>query len=304
MDPTEPRVTGVMITHNRGGEVLRTLEHIHRLPDRPRVILVDNGSSDGTPATVRERFPGVRVIEAGANLGAAGRNLGVAEAGTPYVAFFDDDSWPDPGCLRHAAGTFDTCPKLALLSGLVLVGPANHEDPICAEMEASPLPTEPGMPGPALLGFLAGASVVRRDAVLAAGGFEPRFQVGGEEEVLAADLVSAGWWVCYDRAYVVHHHPSPRRSPDRRRTTVVRNALWATWLRRSIPGAVRHTARLAASWEWDAATLRGVLAAVAGVPWVLRNRRVIPRHVDAALNLLTAAPRPPARPPVPRPAGG
>ncbi len=293
------RVTTVVITHDRRDEVLGTLGRLLALPERPPVVLVDNASSDGTAEAVAERFPRVEVVRAGTNLGAAGRNLGARRAATPYVAFCDDDTWPDPGCLRHAVGVLDACPRLAILSGRVLVGPEDVEDPICAELEASPLPAEPGMPGPPLLGFMAGAAVVRREAFLAVGGFTERFHVGGEEELLAADLVADGWWVCYDRDYVVHHHPSPRRSVAGRRATIVRNALWAAWLRRSLPGAVRRTRRLAAEWSWDRVTARGVLAALVGVPWVLRHRRVLPPHVEAAMDLLDArrapAPAEPAR---------
>jgi hypothetical protein len=61
---------------------------------------------------------------------------------------------------------------------------------------------------------------------------------------------------------------------------------------------VRQTARLAASWVWDGPTLRGVGAALIGLPWVVRRRRVMPRHVETALDDLhaaTAAARQPAR---------
>ena len=94
----------------------------------------------------------------------------------------------------------------------------------------SPLPRQPGMPGSSLLGFLAGASVVRRDVFLEAGGFEPRFFIGGEEELLAADLAARGHWLCYVPELVVHHHPSPVRDGQGRRLTTARNALWFTWL--------------------------------------------------------------------------
>lgn len=288
MARTDSRISVVMITHNRRDETLGTVSRLTQLPEQSRIVLVDNGSTDGTVDAVRARFPNVDVVEAGANIGAAGRNLGVERVDTPYVALCDDDTWPDPGCLRHAADLLDANPRLAILSGLVLVGPEDIEDPICAEMERSPVPGEPEMPGPALLGFLAGASVVRRAAFLSAGGFERRFEVGGEEELLALDLVSGGWWICYDRDYVVHHHPSSRRSQPSRRTALVRNALWTVWLRRSPAGAARQTARLACGWVWDADTVRGIRAALSGLPWVLRHRRAVPRWVERAKESLEA----------------
>jgi glycosyltransferase involved in cell wall biosynthesis len=67
------------------------------------VIVIGNGWVDGTAAAVRERHPGVDLIELGANRGAAARNVGVARAGTPYVAFADDDSWWAPGARARRA---------------------------------------------------------------------------------------------------------------------------------------------------------------------------------------------------------
>jgi GT2 family glycosyltransferase len=220
-----PRVAVVVITWNRREEVLRSLAELQRLPERPRVVLVDNGSRDGTAQAVAECFPEVEVVLAGRNLGAAARTLGARRIDEPYVAFCDDDTWWEPGSLRRAADLFDRCPRLAVANARVLVEPGAIEDPICQELERSPLPREAGMPGPPLLGFLAGSSVVRRSAFLEAGGFEPRLFVGGEEELLAADLAARGWWMCYIPELIVHHQPSQHRDSHSRRWHVIRNAL-------------------------------------------------------------------------------
>src|SRR5207248_4427108 len=208
-----PRVAVVMITWNRRAEVLRSLANFTVLPERPRILVVDNGSTDGTAEAVAAQFPQVEILEAGKNLGAAGRTLGARRVNAPYVAFADDDTWWAPGGLCHAADLLDALPRLAVLTGRVLVGPEEREDPTCEVLARSPLPREPGMPGPPLLGFLAGASVVRRSAFLEAGGFQPRLFIGGEEELLAADLVARGWWLCYVPDLVVHHYPSTQRDP-------------------------------------------------------------------------------------------
>jgi GT2 family glycosyltransferase len=284
----DPRVAVVMITHNRVDEVLRSLDELSRLPERPRIVVVDNDSNDGTARAVSGRFPDVLVLDAGGNLGAAGRTIGARHVESPYVAFCDDDTWWKPGCLSRAADLFDARPRLAVLTGRILVGPEDEQDPICCEFERSPLPRAPGMPGPPLLGFLAGASVVRRAAFLEAGGFEPRFFVGGEEELLAADLAARGGWICYVPELVVHHHPSPRRDEPARRATMVRNALWFAWLRRPLPVALCKTVQLAWQRPRDLASLRGLAAALRGLPWALSRRRVLPPEVESGLRLLEA----------------
>jgi hypothetical protein len=87
---------------------------------------------------------------------------------------------------------------------------------------------------------------------------------------------------------VVHHYPSPYRNPFNRRWTVIRNELWFAWLRRPLPGALRTTARLALGGPWDRAKFQGFAAALRGLPWALRKRRVVPPEVEQGLRLLEA----------------
>lgn len=284
----DPRIAVVMITRNRQDDVLRTLGELERLPERPRIILVDNGSEDDVVAAVSARFAEVEIVELGENLGAAARTIGVRSADAPYVAFCDDDSWWEPGCLSAAADLFDALPKLAVITAKVLVGPENRLDPICDELAQSPLPRAEGMPGPSLLGFLAGASAVRRSAFLEAGGFSPRFLIGGEEELLAVDLAARGYWLCYVPELTVHHHPSPIRDQKKRRNTLARNAIWFAWLRRPLRVAAARTWRstFRRPWSWEA--WRSLFSALRGLPWVIRERRRLPAEVESGLRLLEA----------------
>ena len=198
-DPSlpDPRLTVVVITRNRREELLRTLGLLAALPERPPVIVVDNGSADGTAAAVRRAHPQVHVIAARRNLGAVGRNLAVRRVTTPYVAFCDDDTWWEPGSLALAADALDRHPDLASVTARIVVKPAGTDDPIVPELAQSPVPARPGLPGPALMSILAGASMLRCDAFREVGGFSPRLVLGGEEELLAADLAARGWVLCY-----------------------------------------------------------------------------------------------------------
>lgn len=157
-------------------------------------------------------------------------------------------------------------------------------------MASSPLAPDPTLPGPPLLGFMAGASVVRRAAFLAAGGFRRRLFLGGEELLLALDLAALGRAMAYVPEVVSHHHPSPRRDRRDRRRLAVRNALSCAWLRRPWPGAARRTLAVLAERPRDTAWRAGVRDALAGLPWVLRERRPLPPRVEAALRLVEAGP--------------
>lgn len=291
MESRDPRVSVVMITHNRRQEALRTLSILIDLPERPRILVVDNASTDGTAEEVRARFgrDGVEVLEAGANLGAAGRNLGAVRVESPYIAFCDDDTWWEPGMLRRAADLFDAQPRLAVVTGRTLVGPENIEDPICRELMESPLPREPGMPGPPLLGFMAGVSIFRRSAFLEAGGFDPVVFISGEEEWLAVELAARGYWICYVPGLIVHHYPSTVRDHHARRWQAIRNNLWFLWLRRPWSVALSRTIWMARTVPRDRHSLRGFAAALAGLPRLLRRRRVVPPPVESGLRLLDGA---------------
>lgn len=292
MSRPEPgnRVTVVVITRNRRPELVRTLQRMTALPERPPVIVVDNASADGS-AQAAAAFPGVTVIAAARNLGAAGRNLAVQRTSTPYVAFCDDDTWWEPGALDRAADLLDACPRLASVTGRILVEPGGTEDPITPELRHSPVPGPPWLPGPALLSILAGASMLRAAAFAEAGGFSPRLWLGGEEELLSLDLAAAGWWMCWAEDVIVHHSASAVRDPRQRRILGIRNTLWTAWLRGPPGGALRRTAAVLRSVPKDRASAAAVARAAAGLPWVLRDRRVIPPRVEAGLRLLEAPQR-------------
>ncbi|MEW1955441.1 glycosyltransferase [Terrabacter sp. NPDC080008] len=286
MTGPDERLTVVVITHNRCAELDRTLSSLERLPEQPPVIVVDNGSSDGTSGMVRTRHPAAELVTAGENLGAVGRNVGVHRATTPYVAFCDDDTWYDPGALTLAADLLDAHPTLAVVTGSIRVEPDGRLDGICEEMAQSPIECPPGLPGHPLLSFLAGVSVVRRRAFLEAGGFSERLWLGGEEELLASDLVRSGWHLAYVPEVVAHHHASVLRDAHLRRRHGIRNTLWFTWLRRPLGSAVRRTARLLVRLPRDRVTAQGVLDALRGARWVARERRVVPPEVEQGYRLL------------------
>jgi GT2 family glycosyltransferase len=276
-------VAVVVATRNRASEVVGTLTRLAFLEGRPSVVLVDNGSTDGTAARVRAHHPDVDVVELGRNLGAAARTVGARRVASPYVAFSDDDSWWAPDALRRAAGLLDRHPRLAVLAARVLVGPDRRLDPVCDAMAGSPLPPARDLPGPPVLGFVACGAVVRRAAFLQAGGFDHRLGVGGEEELLAVDLAAGGWGLAYVEEVVAYHDPSPSRDPDRRRRVQVRNALWSAWLRRPLPAVARRTVRLAWPALRQPGSRAGVAEAVLGLPWVVRERRPVPPELEAAL---------------------
>jgi Glycosyl transferase family 2 len=244
-------------------------------------VVVDQGS-DPVPRLGHR----VTVFRPGRNLGACGRNLGVASCDTPYVAFSDDDSWWADGSLAAAADLFDAHPRLGLLAASVCVEPDGRPDPFNDLLAASPLPG--GGPGRPILGFMACASVVRRTAFLEVGGFAANIGVGGEEERVALDLASAGWELRYVADLRAHHAPEPG-GRDGRQRRAVRNGIWTAWQRLPVGLALRSTVGLMRSGDGHEALLGGI-DALRGLPLALRERRPVTPAVVAQRRLLIGSP--------------
>jgi GT2 family glycosyltransferase len=289
---SDERVAVVMITRNRRHRAVGAVSRLVALPEQPRVVVVDNGSTDGTAEALAAEVPEADVVAVGENLAAAGRNLGARRVAAPYVAFCDDDMAWEPGALRRAADVLDRHPSVAVVAARVLVGPEARQDETCRAMAESPLPPTPaleGLDGRRVLGFVAGAAVVRREAFLSVGGFEPRLMIGGEEELLALDLAAAGWELVYVPHVVVRHTPNPRQVATWPGRWQFRNRLWVSWLRHPVGFALRRTVSLVIDGRPRRHTVAAALRALAGLPWVLRERRRVPAGVGADLRLLADA---------------
>lgn len=285
-------VTVVIATRNRCQELIHTLQRLHELMPAPPVVVVDNGSTDGTAQAVREQFANTVVLALPTNRGAAARNIGVMAARTPYVAFSDDDSWWAPGALERAAAVLDSHPRLGLVAAQTLVGPMQRPDPITQLLERSPLPRSPDSPGPSVLGFLACSAVLRRTAFCEVGGFSSLLFFVGEERLLCYDLATAGWERAYLHDVVAYHHPSSNRpDPQRRRVAELRNALLTAVLRRPRPVAVAAATALAQDSMWDGAARTALGEALVRLPAALRRRAQLPPAVEEQVRMLEDAGR-------------
>lgn len=105
-DATHAWVWIVVLTLNNYQDTAECLASLQQLQyPAIRIVLVDNGSTDGTPAHVREQFPAVEVIENGRNLGVpAGYNVGFRHAlsqGADYIFMINNDTIVDPAMIDH-----------------------------------------------------------------------------------------------------------------------------------------------------------------------------------------------------------
>lgn len=122
MPRTAPTVDVAIVSHNTCDLTLRAVDRVlHCEPDLDlRVLVRDNGSSDGTVAALRERFPGVHV-DAGSNVGfARGVNALLAVSTAPWFVTLNSDAWPEPGALSAMLDAAARHPRAAAVAPLLL----------------------------------------------------------------------------------------------------------------------------------------------------------------------------------------
>jgi GT2 family glycosyltransferase len=289
MDATA-RTSFVIASRNRAQELATT---VARLLDTTRcpIIVVDNDSEDDSVA-IMNRIAArsgdrLRIIELDTNRGAVGRNVGVSACSTPYVAFCDDDSWWTPEAPAIGADHFDRHPTLGLLAARTIVWPQRREDPLTGQLANSALGRRSDLPGPSILGFMCCSAMVRTRAFEAAGGFSEVLHFRGEEQLLALDMASLGWDLCYCPEMIAIHQPSTARATTAAQDArILRNAVLTTWMRRPMRHCLEATGALLWAALHDRDHARGAAEAILRLPSVVNERRPLPPNVEQALALL------------------
>lgn len=125
-EPTAyPAVTILIAAFNEAGNIAGTLRSLNaqRYTGSVEIIVIDDGSSDGTADLVRQLFPDVRLLVQPTNRGkAAALNLGLAEAAHPLLVTVDADSWLQADALRLLVREYlNGQPQTGAVAGAVFV---------------------------------------------------------------------------------------------------------------------------------------------------------------------------------------
>lgn len=113
-EPVAPKLS-IIIPHLKGVDILRDcLRSIYGSAYKDfEVLLIDNGSEDGSREMVAAEFPGVRQIVLDANRGyAGGCNAGIADSQAEYVLLLNDDAVLDAGALEALVEALDADPQI------------------------------------------------------------------------------------------------------------------------------------------------------------------------------------------------
>jgi glycosyltransferase involved in cell wall biosynthesis len=120
MTATAVDVSVVVAAYNSERYLAETLESICAQDPAPReVVVVDDGSDDGTAEVLRRAADTVRVLRQERRGAAAALNHGIAASDADLVAFCDDDDLWTPGRLAHQLATLETDPAIGGVGGMV-----------------------------------------------------------------------------------------------------------------------------------------------------------------------------------------
>jgi N-acetylglucosaminyl-diphospho-decaprenol L-rhamnosyltransferase len=232
-----PDLSVVVVTHNGRDMAIETLRSARAHTGALSVewLVVDNGSTDGTPDALAAEFPDL-VIERGANVGfAAGNNAALRRARGRYVLLLNPDVEIRSGTLERLVDELDSRPRLGAASviqrgpeGALLYSIRRYPSAHRQLAEAAFSPRWPV--GRALqeavvdprsyereheADWLVGAFLVLRAAALAEIGLlDERFFLYSEETDLCFRLRQAGWTVAHLPVMTITHHQGGYGSPE------------------------------------------------------------------------------------------
>lgn len=227
--PTAPDLSIVIVSWNTRELTLRCLAALGDAVGAlsAEVIVVDNGSTDDTPAAIRAQFPAVRLVEPGRNLGfSGGSNVGLALARGRFVCLLNPDTAPRRAALAALVAFLVAHPAVGAV-GPRLLNPDGSEQavgfryPSLAQIALDFFPlggrfAETRLNGrypdaprdrPFPIDFPLGACILaRRAAVEASGPLDEGFFMYSEEVDWCRRMQAGGWPIwCVPTAEVIHY---------------------------------------------------------------------------------------------------
>lgn len=277
-------------------------------------ILVDNGSTDASLTLLAERYPEVKVLALGRNLGFTGAcNAGLQAARGEVLVLLNNDTAAQPAWLAEVLAAFARHPDAGLVASKMLL--FDRRDTLHTAGDIFKTDGTPGnrgvwekdqdqYPEGPVFSANGGSAAYRRSLLDQIGRLDDDFFFSCEDVDLAWRAQLAGWTAVYAPRAVVYHKLSASGGGVTASFHDGRNFLYL--LAKDVPGCVwrRHWPRIIAgqlritlaalrAWRGAAARarLRGQLAGLWGLPKMLHKRRAIQagRAVSDAylLSLLT-----------------
>jgi hypothetical protein len=222
------RLAIIVVSFNAREDLANMLASLHVAPPAMphEIVVVDNASSDGAPAMVRDRFPSVRLIDAGGNVGfARANNIGIRATSSDFVLLLNPDTLVTPGAIDTLVTELDRGREVAALGPRLIDGQGRAElsfgtmySPWSEARRKLVLTLDARGFGPTrrwieratrqrrVVDWVSGACLlVRRDAGEAAGWLDERYFIYAEDVDFCAALRQAGGQVVFTPAAEIVH---------------------------------------------------------------------------------------------------
>ena len=213
--------TVVITTKNRREDLAKCLASIMIQTAPLQILVIDDGSTDGTDQMVRQQFPRVELHRFENSSGyIVQRNRAAGLAETPFIFSMDDDAtFSSPRVVAQTLRDFDN-PRI----GAVAIPFVDVNTSPEVKQQA---PDAGGVY--AAYSFIGTAHALRKDLFLGLGGYRELLVHQSEEEDYSIRLLNAGYIVRSGRSEPIHHFESPRRSWARMDYYGARNKVMYAW---------------------------------------------------------------------------
>jgi len=214
-----PKVSAVIPSWNRKDDLRECLDAL-LAQDCPslEIVVVDNGSTDGTLEMLAERYQSVRVLKNSSNLGAAtAKNQGIVASTGEYVWFLDSDAKVlSSSCLSVMVDILEKHPDIGSVGGEVFRQPDGAErimrKTVCVNAETKTVIVDDPKPELLECDYLATCNcIVRKKDLVEIGGFDPDYFILSEDKEVGWRLKMRGLKSVIDHRTCALHGVSPRQ---------------------------------------------------------------------------------------------
>jgi glycosyltransferase involved in cell wall biosynthesis len=230
----QPKATIVITTKNRREELRRAITSVLGQSVSVELMVIDDGSGDGTAEMIRSEFETVRLYRSEESLGlVVQRNRAAHRASTSIIISIDDDAvFSSATTVEETVGLFSDWRIGAVTIPLINVGGENRL------LGAAPRGRDVFLTD----SFKGGAHAVRRDVFLAVGGYRSVIFHQGEEEDFCIRMLDRGYIVRLGTSAPILHFPSKSRDKSRTHIYGARNLVLFCWHNVPMPFFLWHLA--------------------------------------------------------------